>query len=157
MTAAASILPVSGVYNVPLERIVALQTLGLLPRLSTSIEDLNRRHREREPLPAQVAPLQWWVSGDPFEPTAVMALMTRYDYGYNADVLEMVHIAGSRRGVDRLMRTARFLASMYQLPLTGEIDIANERMRNYLRRLNVFRPERERWTVAVDDLLEGIR
>lgn len=154
-TAQRPLFPVPSVFQVDLGRIVALENMKLLPALPQRVERMNVHDVDRVAPAESIAPLEWFVAGDPFKPSAMMATRFRFDYHYNTEVIEVVHVAGSRRGVDRLIRQARFMAAMYGVPLTGEIDFANATMRRFLRRCG-FRLERVRFTLSGDALLEGL-
>ncbi len=136
-----------GVQTVSLHRIAALAKLGLLPELPISVRDLNLHGRERDPGRQELIPLEWVIAGDPYKPGAVMALRSRYDYAYGGDVLEIVHVAGRKHGVLRLVLYAKELGRIYGCPVSGEIDIQNDTMWKAARKAG-FRPERVRLTFA---------
>lgn len=145
MDPAQALVSSRGVQYVTLHRIAALEHLGLLPPLPINVRDLNLHGRERDPSHAELIPLEWAVAGNPFQPSAVMAIRTHYDYAYSSDVLEVVHVAGKRAGVIRLLKYAMKIAALYNVPVTGEIDLPNKEMARVLHRLGC-RPERVRFT-----------
>lgn len=136
-----------GVHYVTLNRVAALARLGLLPELPTDLRNLNLHGRTQDPARADLIPLEWALAGSDCQPSAVIAVRSKFDYGYGTNVLEVVHIAGSRIGVGRLIKWAQKIADLYTLPLTGEVDIQNRTMAGLLHKIGA-RPERVRWTLA---------
>jgi len=142
------------VYQLPVERVCALQMRGALPLLPPHVEAWNQRRFRRPVTIADFAALTWFgfgrVDESGTDPSAIMAFYQRFDHHTTSESLEVVHIAGSARGMRRLIQAIVRLGQHTHMTVSGELDVENARMMKFIANAG-FWPERARFTHPAGD------
>lgn len=139
MTALLARRCTGGVSPISRADLAAIIAAGALPPRDG--EGMDTAHALcRPPTSGEVDLLEWWVSGDPTAPSAIMALQSRYDFSASRDLLEIVAVDGHRLGVARLLIHARELARERGARMAGEIVTNNTDLCAFVEALGM------RWT-----------
>ena len=130
----ATAMPSHAVVRVALESVQALELADALPVFPESIAALSSRGAVRNPTQAELATLEFYLTGQRESPSGFMALWPHFDFLYSADVLEIAHVNGSAFAIPRLFKEAQRQASVRGLVLTGNTNVANKPIARFIKR-----------------------
>ena len=149
-------------YNVPMllvehthavERVPALFVSqlfaqGVLPVVPADVVAAARVPERREMTIQEAADLTWIVAGPFHRPRGVGAFRDVFDHHTSCDVREVIHVAGSKRGVVELLRYMDADARVHDRRCVGVVGAGNGDMARLLTRLGAVVSNRRLWEVA---------